>query len=273
MAELLFSDINFIRDIPQCIYSKLAPFQNKIDSLLEIPLDFPHGELHIAETRSIARQIGEVDELGFDILEKIDQEVYLHDAGYVFCKLGILALDEHHFGSAFIAKQLGLDNEQIGGILNHTMYDLNKAPGLFRSNSFNSVLQCADRLSGCGWSGAIRQAYYVGFRHPFFENQFVNQKYLVDLRKISDLDHYRQYVGDHGFYEVVPGYEADVKRFFMKEILPQLDFLTRGRLQNKLILANKQILGGKNILPITYTALDMFTQKIINTEEAIKMLE
>jgi hypothetical protein len=214
-----------IASIPRDVLNQITPFANRVEDLLSIPLDFPHGPLHIAEVRSLARQLCDDRKLGANLTERIDEEALYHDSGKVFEDLGLLEHKNHNVGSWFIANSLGYPKEFSWELLVHSK---DKMPEFYPWSAF--ILRAADRAAGMGWSGVLRDAYYVGFRHPYFVEPLKYQKHLVDLTNVGDAKEvYVVRVDRHCFpwyaYDSLhsTSYERNVRVFFVNEVLPNLN--------------------------------------------------
>ena len=184
--------------IPHNIHATLEPHTSNIEEILSIPLDFPHADFHTKQVRLFTHIIGRgLEDSGIETgatLTELDQIARYHDSGYAFSRTGILHHSQHHYAGAFIASELGFSNVVIEGILHHSS-DVIPEDSPFAVHIVNT----ADRCAGMGWTGLIRDAYYLGVRHPVMDNPDASEDLLVDLRHPADANTEEEEYIDFGF--------------------------------------------------------------------------
>jgi len=260
--------------IPREILSKLAPYASNIEGLLRFPLDFRHGPLHISEVRTRAREIVDWMNIShhppfnFEETEKLDLGVTFHDSGYVFCTppFSVLKPREHHIGSWFIAKTLGLPDEVCWGILLHSRDSVPEHAPLWVH-----ALNTADRISGMGYSGALREVYNIGVRDPIFEKPWENVDKLVDLRDIGRVSYSTR---DRTVWEfpahvieemTATDFESGVRKFFEDRVLPVLTSEQKKRLRKTFDSLIQRYDGWDKVSSILIDAMGLFEHKYFNT--------
>lgn len=201
---------------------KLVEFAQEI---WEVKEDWPHGDLHAAQTMDYALVLAE--KLGMEPKEKerLEEVASLHDTGYKLVQEGIIKAEGHHYGSYLIAR-LSLDRLAATNIFLHVADVLPEDTPLSAR-----VLRDADRLAGMGWTGIIREAYYLGFRHVYFTiaPEEVENFLLYDFRlpplpedyeaspRYFCLNHVGPYLVKNGLQEkMLEGCDRLLERFYGK---------------------------------------------------------
>ena len=128
--------------------------------------DFPHQEFHNRQVKENAFALA----WAMGITQKRDLEIFhasydVHDRGYGFVDTGQLQPSDHHLGSWLIALKMyeGFEWNKVVAktVLLHSKDVLPRSAPIYAW-----ILQAADRAAGMGWTGILRDAYYLGFRHP-----------------------------------------------------------------------------------------------------------
>ena len=123
--------------------------------------DFPHERHHSYTVRHFAVGLGQLLRLSPVDLAKLRLAAELHDMSYGFVVSGQVPYEEHHWAAELLAYMIFRDREVAEGIWDHLFDRLYPHVALWVR-----LLRDADRLAGMGWSGIIREAYYLGFLAP-----------------------------------------------------------------------------------------------------------
>jgi len=114
--------------------------------------DFPHQKFHDRQVKENAFALA--------LVMGITQE-----RGYGFANTGQLEPSDHHLGSWLFALKMyeGFEWNKVVAktVLLHSKDVLPRSAPVYAW-----ILQAADRAAGMGWTGILRDAYYLGFRHP-----------------------------------------------------------------------------------------------------------
>lgn len=206
--------VEFSNFIPQEVVAKLSPHIQTAENvqfvLNNLQEDPPHSRAHVLEMTFNLKWAWESLHLDksyktwttdYDLALRT---IRLHDKGYVFVQGGILKPEEHHFGSLAIASILDNDPRVLYAILHHTD-DVLPSDAPF----FCRVVRDLDRLSGLGYTGINRLAYYLdGYYDRYHSLLDGEAEKLINNRTFCE-----------SAFPQVDNYEENAKRFFRKDLL------------------------------------------------------
>lgn len=156
--------------IPTDILEYLLPYSGIANSYAKRNIDPFHNSLDAQHMKSVANWLGYWRREDFNT-NRLNRAIELHDQGYAFVQDGLLTLDQHHFGSAFIALALDNDVELAQGILLHVEDVLPDDTKLWMR-----ALRDINRVDRLGWYGLLMEAYYMGFTHPILITEPLRQQ-------------------------------------------------------------------------------------------------
>jgi len=193
------------------IFRKIS--DEDIKNLLNRSLDFPHGEFHRKQVSVYSAWIAREFGLSDAQIKTCLYGGFFHDAGRLLVEQKDSESEKHGVASLLA---VFLTTNDLFALGTSSVRSLSEAISFHSENVLpdnaaltTRIVRDCDRVAGMGWSGIIRSAYYLGFRHPSFTKR--SQEEVAEDNSICDMG--RPW-GD--------GYEANVREFVLGNVLPYI---------------------------------------------------
>jgi hypothetical protein len=193
------------------MFSKIS--SRDVSDFLHWKSDFPHGEFHRKQVAVYANQVARQLGLPESEIKTCLYAGMFHDLGRnrQFVEKFKGGEDKHSVASligAYLIRHESVDSEissftALSDAIAHHSDDVlpKDAPLTTR------IVRDCDRVAGMGWSGIIRDAYYLGFRHPRFTRK--TQAEVAEDISICDMGNTWD-----------DNYEIKVREFVLENVLP-----------------------------------------------------
>lgn len=173
--------------------------------------DFPHSEFHRKQVSIYSSWMALELGLGKPEAKTCIYAGTYHDSGLLLARRKGLELGKHQMASLVVA-YLTTDDLFDFGV--SSLRDLSEAIALHSEDVLpedaaltTRIVRDCDRVAGMGWTGIVRSAYYLGFRHPSFTKK--PQEAVAEDFSLVDMNS-----------PWVDGYETNVRKFVLENVLP-----------------------------------------------------